>query len=112
MPDLTAQSFVFVNETAVENSVTEQLSFRLTAEPLLKDFRKLTVLLDAGKTAVDAFEKFLVALLDGNAQVFTGQSHRQCFHLAAAGSDNVVIVGRNVVEYGVNSAVAKFQLAL
>ena len=38
----------FVNESAVVNSVTEQLSFRLTAEPLLKDFRKLTVLLDGG----------------------------------------------------------------
>lgn len=38
----------FVNESAVVNSVTEQLSFRLTAEPLLKDSRKFTVLLDGG----------------------------------------------------------------
>ena len=38
----------FVNESAAVNSVTEQFSFRLTAEPLLKDFRKLTVLLDGG----------------------------------------------------------------
>lgn len=37
---------------------------------------------------------------------------RQRFHLAAACGDNVVVVGRDVVEHGVHSAVAKFQIAL